>query len=112
MPFTGEELDFRPTLEAVIEARQRGGHPAEIARAFQRGLVRGVHDAILTLCEVEEVDTVVLSGGVFQNEMLLQDLKASLAPTRIQLWINHQVPPNDGGISLGQVALAVGRRPV
>ncbi|MDQ3810619.1 MAG: carbamoyltransferase HypF, partial [Chloroflexota bacterium] len=108
-PFTGEELDFRPTLEAVIEARKKGGAPAEIARAFQRGLVQGVYDALLALCEAEGLDTVVLSGGVFQNDMLLQDLKGLLEPARIQLWVNHQVPPNDGGISLGQVALALSK---
>jgi hydrogenase maturation protein HypF len=53
----------------------------------------------------ERLDTVVLSGGVFQNELLLEDLKALLGGV-VQLWTNHEVPPNDGGISLGQAALA------
>jgi hydrogenase maturation protein HypF len=51
------------------------------------------------------LDTVVFSGGVFQNELLLQDLK-SLLTGRLHIWTNHAVPPNDGGISLGQAALA------
>ena len=50
------------------------------------------------------VDTAVLSGGVFQNHLLLNDLHARCAGLR--LWTNHVVPPNDGGISLGQAALA------
>jgi hydrogenase maturation protein HypF len=49
---------------------------------------------------------VVLSGGVFQNELLLEDLNALLKDEALQVWTNHAVPPNDGGISLGQAALA------
>jgi hydrogenase maturation protein HypF len=47
----------------------------------------------------------VLSGGVFQNELLLEDLRDLLdgAPA---VWTNHAVPANDGGIALGQAALA------
>jgi hydrogenase maturation protein HypF len=48
----------------------------------------------------------VLSGGVFQNELLLEDIGSLLAPYRLDIWTNHAVPPNDGGISLGQAALA------
>jgi hydrogenase maturation protein HypF len=52
------------------------------------------------------LDTIVLSGGVFQNELLLEDLKTLLNPTGLQILTNHAVPANDGGISLGQAALA------
>jgi hydrogenase maturation protein HypF len=52
------------------------------------------------------VDTVVLSGGVFQNELLLEDLQALFSDDLLHLWTNHAVPPNDGGISLGQATLA------
>ena len=48
----------------------------------------------------------MLSGGVFQNELLLRDLKDLLQPEQLQIWTNHVVPSNDGGISLGQAALA------
>jgi hydrogenase maturation protein HypF len=52
------------------------------------------------------VDTVVFSGGVFQNELLLEDLRALFLRHGLEIWTNHAVPPNDGGISLGQAALA------
>ncbi|MGH9690524.1 MAG: hypothetical protein ACRD4C_05460 [Candidatus Acidiferrales bacterium] len=45
-------------------------------------------------------------GGVFQNELLLEDLKSMLDLTPFRVRTNHVVPPNDGGISLGQAALA------
>ena len=105
-PFTGDELDFRPLLRAVIDDRMNGRDPSEIARAFQRGIAQGLADAIRALARVHRVDTAVLSGGVFQNELVLEDMKSILGTAEIQLWTNSNVPANDGGISLGQAALA------
>jgi hydrogenase maturation protein HypF len=105
-PLTGGELDFRPLLHSVIHDRLRGRNLAEIARAFHRGLSRGLCDALTTVCEVHNLNIVVLSGGVFQNELLLEELKSLLESSPIEIWTNHAVPPNDGGISLGQAAIA------
>ena len=58
------------------------------------------------LSQTYAVDTVVLSGGVFQNELLLHDIKLLIGQERLRIWTNRSVPPNDGGISLGQAALA------
>jgi hydrogenase maturation protein HypF len=104
-PIIGNELDFRPLLGAVALDRMRGRDPSEIARAFQIGIAEGLSAAVKTLCEAHSVDTVVLSGGVFQNELLLEDVKSILSAEPIQIWTNAAVPPNDGGISLGQAAL-------
>ncbi|WP_353072487.1 carbamoyltransferase HypF [Tunturiibacter gelidiferens] len=105
-PITNGELDFRPLLEAMIRDRLRGRGVSDIARCFQRGVAAGTTELILQLCSSRAIDTVVLSGGVFQNELLLEDLKSLLLPHRLDIWTNHAVPPNDGGISLGQAALA------
>jgi hydrogenase maturation protein HypF len=104
-PLIGNELDFRPLLRAVIEDHLSGRDVSEIARSFQRGIAKGLRDALLLICRTHELDTVALSGGVFQNELLLEDLKSLLAGGPLQVWTNHAVPPNDGGISLGQAAL-------
>jgi hydrogenase maturation protein HypF len=104
-PFLDNELDFRPLLERVVLDRSRARAPVEIARAFQRAISHGLRDAALALCEAHSVETVVLSGGVFQNELLLSDFRESIANKRIRVWTNHAVPSNDGGISLGQAAL-------
>ena len=104
-PFVRKELDFRPLLQMAIEDRAKGREANEIARAFQRGVARGLAMAITESCKAKSLDTVVLSGGVFQNELLLKDLHSALGETRIAVWTNHHVPPNDGGISLGQAAL-------
>jgi hydrogenase maturation protein HypF len=105
-PFVGDELDFRPLLHEVISARLRGMDTAQIARAFQRGMAAGLRNCVSSVCRTHGLDTVVLSGGVFQNELLLEDLKALLLPHSLSVWTNHAVPPNDGGISLGQAAMA------
>jgi hydrogenase maturation protein HypF len=105
-PMIGEVLDFRPLLHAVIGDRLLGRSIAEIARSFQRGVAAGSVQAIVQLCHSHEIDTVVLSGGVFQNELLLEDMRSLLESQHLETWTNHAVPPNDGGISLGQAALA------
>jgi hydrogenase maturation protein HypF len=105
-PFEDAELDFRPLLECVARDRIRGRNPSEIARAFQRGIANGLADAIKILSKADGTDTVVLSGGVFQNELLLVDMKSLLKGDALQIFTNRAAPPNDGGISLGQVAMA------
>ncbi len=104
--FTDHELDFRPLLLAVAEDRIRGRSPSEIARAFQSGIASGLSNAVKALCRQWSVDTVVLSGGVFQNDLLLCDVRDLLGGKGLELWTNCAVPPNDGGISLGQAGLA------
>jgi len=105
-PFTGQELDFRPLLESVVYDRLHGREPEEIARAFQRGMAQGLHEALVQIGNAHQLNVVVLSGGVFQNELLLEDLRRLLEADTLQIWTNHLVPPNDGGISLGQAAIA------
>jgi hydrogenase maturation protein HypF len=105
-PFANGELDFRPLLLAVAEDRRRGDDAADIARRFQRGVAWGLSDAVMALCSERQIDAVVLSGGVFQNELLLSDVRDRLRSSGLHIWTNHAVPPNDGGISLGQAALA------
>src|SRR4029077_2835559 len=105
-PFSGGELDFRPLLAGMIRDRLRGRYGSEIARAFQRGIAEGLRDAVAVPSQEHGVDTVVLSGGVFQNELLLSDFKSLVEAEGLLVWTNHAVPPGDGGISLGQAAIA------
>ena len=106
-PFLDGELDFRPLLFAVASDRARGRDPREIARAFQLGVAQGIVEAVRSLSQARDIRRVAFSGGVFQNALLLRDLEALLAGTGLEVLTNHAVPPNDGGISLGQAALAV-----
>ncbi|HEY7171085.1 MAG TPA: carbamoyltransferase HypF [Vicinamibacterales bacterium] len=104
MPFIGGVLDWRPTLVGILEARRRGADPAALARAFHRALASGIARAIREICVAAGVEIAVLSGGVMQNELLLEDLRDALEASPIRIWTNRLVPANDGGISLGQAA--------
>jgi hydrogenase maturation protein HypF len=105
-PFASGELDFRLLLGNLAGDRAHGRRVDECARAFQLGVAHGLFSAARTLCRANDTDTIVLSGGVFQNELLLEDLKSMLDATPFQVWTNRAVPANDGGISLGQAAIA------
>ncbi len=106
-PLDGDSLDWRPLLGRVVIDRLRGRDRGEIAQALHSGLAHALRDASVALCALRGLDTVAASGGVVQNGVLLEELAVLLERERIALWINHLVPPNDGGISLGQAALGV-----
>ena len=105
-PFEDNEFDFRPLLQQIIEDRVRDRDVREIARAFHSGLANGVADAARSLSAALGVENIAVSGGVFQNDLLLGMLKDCLEGSGLQLMANHRVPSNDGGISLGQAAIA------
>ena len=98
-PYAHGELDFRPMLLAIVAERKAGCAPADIARAFHASLA----GAAVALARDSSARRVVASGGVFQNGLLLEMLRADIGE---RLWTNVAVPPNDGGLSLGQAALA------
>jgi hydrogenase maturation protein HypF len=104
--YSGGTLDWRPAFRSVIEARLAGASVPTIALGFHRGLADGVATAVATLCAEHELRTVALSGGVFQNQLLLASLHELLAARGLTVWINIKVPASDGGLSLGQAAIA------
>lgn len=106
-PFEADQLDFRPLLRAIIADRLRGRAVTASARDFQRGVAQGLCRAAIALCRREDIGTIVCSGGVFQNQLLLEDMTLPLRAARLRVWTNQIVPPNDGGISLGQAALGI-----
>lgn len=96
------QLDYRPVLRKVIHDRITGRSSAEIARAFHGALSL----AIVAIANASDAEQVVVSGGVFQNALLMEMVAEQL---RERLWFNTNVPPNDGGLSLGQAAyVAIG----
>ncbi len=108
LPWGDAQLDWRPLLDAAIEDRRRGRDPAEIARASHEALAAAVADIAARAREESKAAALVLSGGVFQNALLLELIRDRVdRPGALPVWVNHEVPPNDGGIALGQAALAV-----
>jgi hydrogenase maturation protein HypF len=105
-PFDGRTWDHGPLLLAIIDDLERGVERSLAARRFHETLAHGILDAALTLRRELEFEAVVVSGGVFQNALLMELVAERLGDADIPLWSNTHVPANDGGISLGQLALA------
>jgi hydrogenase maturation protein HypF len=101
----GLELDWRPLLEAVLADLARGVARDRIARRFHRGLA----DAIAAAAAAVGEERVALSGGCFQNRRLTEAAARRLERAGHRVLLHRAVPPNDGGIALGQVAVAAAR---
>ena len=105
-PFDGRTWDHGPLLGAILSDLESGRSRGEVALRFHEALAQGVADAAVALRGAHGFERVVLSGGVFQNALLVERVQVRLDKVDIQHWRNHAVPTNDGGISLGQAALA------
>jgi hydrogenase maturation protein HypF len=96
-------------LDAVVaDLRAKVPIPL-IAARFHNGVAALVVDAASRIRERTGLGTVALSGGVFQNMLLLERAVSGLTEARFKVLTHHRVPPNDGGISLGQAAVATAR---
>jgi hydrogenase maturation protein HypF len=102
-------LDPRETILAVTRDVVAGVPVAAVAARFHNGLARATARACAEAAERAGVDVVVLSGGVFQNGLLLERTSAALAAKRLRVLVAERLPPNDGGISYGQAAVAAWR---
>jgi hydrogenase maturation protein HypF len=99
-------LDVTPMIRAIVEELRRGEPIAWIAGRFHRTVVELLAAACLCVREQTGLASVALSGGSFQNRLLLERLVARLSEQEFQVYLNRRVPPNDGGLSLGQLAVA------
>lgn len=82
---------------------------ARLARRFHRSLVVMFCDLCQRIREISGLSQVALSGGVFQNRLLLEEVVNELQANGFHVYLNRRVPPNDGGLSLGQLAVAAAR---
>jgi hydrogenase maturation protein HypF len=81
-----------------------------IAGRIHNGIVDATARCCRALSERTGVRTVVLSGGVFQNVLLLERTAAALCARGLRVLAPERVPPNDGGIAFGQAAIAAARQ--
>ncbi len=109
--FSDSLLWLNPTIlwEAMLADRASGVPPSVIALRFHRGIAQGLIQAVQTLQDRGlYFRAIACGGGVFQNRLLLSCLEAALteSPLRHPLLLPQQVPANDGGLALGQAAIA------
>jgi hydrogenase maturation protein HypF len=96
-------------LRAAAEDLRRGVEVGRIAARFHHGLADATVRAAAAAAGERGVRTAVLSGGVFVNEVLLERVRAGLEARGLEVLVPTRVPCNDGGISLGQAAVAAAR---
>ncbi|MCY3620019.1 MAG: carbamoyltransferase HypF [Acidimicrobiaceae bacterium] len=98
-------IEFSPLIGAVISDLLAGQSPALIAAAFHRWVADAAVAASRQARESTGLSAVALSGGVFQNRRLVELLVPDLEKAGFEVLRHRQVPPNDGGIALGQAAI-------
>ncbi len=102
-------LDTTALVMTLVDQRRAGRDVAELAAAFHESLAAAVALACVELAHANRVTRVALSGGVFQNALLLARTSELLRGVSFDVYVNNAVPANDGGVSLGQALVAASR---
>ncbi|MCK5331946.1 MAG: carbamoyltransferase HypF, partial [Candidatus Marinimicrobia bacterium] len=95
----------KPLIRAVVKAIQAGCDLGEIGSRFHRTLCAMLSTIIQQLRRKYDINTVVVSGGVFQNQILFEALIEDLETAKFSVFSHEKVPTNDGGIALGQALI-------
>jgi hydrogenase maturation protein HypF len=98
-----------PMIRGVVDDLAEGAPPTRIAARFHATVAEAVVRISERMRASRGLDRVVLSGGVFQNAILLGATRQGLEACGFEVFSHHLVPPNDGGIALGQAAVAHAR---
>jgi hydrogenase maturation protein HypF len=93
-------------FSAIVKDIDRKTMPATIAARFHNTVARIIRESCQQISQKTGLNNVVLSGGVFQNRLLLRKTTALLEADGFKVFTHRQVPTNDGGISLGQAVVA------
>jgi len=104
--YEGNQVDTRPLISAVARDADGGVGAARIARRFHSTLVDIIHRVCVELRNALNFHSIVLSGGVFMNALLTVESTRRLEQDGFRVYSHEKVPPNDGGLSLGQLAIA------
>ena len=99
-------VDLMETVKGIVQDLGSGCPPSFISGKFHRTVARLVVETCRRIRVENALDRVVLSGGVFQNVLLLDQVFHGLSQAGFEVYTHHLVPTNDGGISLGQAVIA------
>jgi hydrogenase maturation protein HypF len=100
------QMETAPLFVALANDLQRGIHPGIIGRRFHNGLVDVLTTVVCRIAQRTTLQNVCLSGGSFQNAYLSDGLERKLTAAGFTVFTHTQVPPGDGGLSLGQLVIA------
>ncbi len=99
-------VDTRPMISQIAQEVASGTSVARVAHCFHYSIAHMIEEVCGTIRNTNSVDKVCLSGGAFQNFTLLGYTSERLRRIGFQVFLHSKVPPNDGGLSLGQAMIA------
>jgi len=99
-------VDTRPIILSIVREINSGIEKGHMARRFHSTLVEIVSNVCSKVTKITEIRNVVLSGGTFMNELLTTEVSDRLTRQGLQVYRHRLVPPNDGGLCLGQLIIA------
>jgi hydrogenase maturation protein HypF len=100
------QVDMRPMIENIVQDLSRAKPAGYIAACFHNTVVAAIVKVCRSIRKRDQLKRVCLSGGTFQNEYLLGRAVEGLRRDGFEVFLHTLVPPNDGGISLGQAVIA------
>ncbi len=103
-------ISFKSTFEEIIADILNKVSIDKISGKFHNTIVEVIIDTTKQIRNTSGINKVVLSGGSFQNRILLEKTEIKLAKSGFEYYTQSQIPSNDGGIALGQLAIAAKRR--
>ena len=102
----GGVLDPAPLVAALVRDRAAGVDAAILARWFHESFGIAAARLAARVASAVGLDAVVLTGGVFQNALLAEVVESAITGAGLRVLVHSTIPPNDGGISVGQAAIA------
>ena len=99
-------METTPIIRGVVGDLLEGETPGLISRRFHNTMVQMLHQICIAIRTETHIEQVALSGGTFQNETLLSGLTQVLTADGFNVLSHALVPPNDGGLSLGQAIIS------
>lgn len=103
-------IGFKPTFAAIIDDIKNDVDISEIAGKFHNTVVDTVIQTVIKMRDINGINKVVLSGGSFQNSILLKKVEVQLEKNGFEYFSQSVVPSNDGGLALGQLAIGAKKR--
>jgi hydrogenase maturation protein HypF len=107
---TGATICFDKTIRGIVADIIDGIEKVTIATKFHNTIILTIFDTVNAMRQKSGICKVVLSGGVFQNKYLTEKTMDLLLKNNFEVFTHSSVPANDGGIALGQLAVASKRR--
>jgi hydrogenase maturation protein HypF len=104
-----DKVEVRGVVEALVKDAAAGVPIQKISARFHNGLAESVRETVAKISVETGIRSVILSGGVWQNITLLGRTLSLLRMAGFKVYIHREVPTNDGGLSLGQAAIAAFR---